>query len=209
MRIRVNIKFPQLIIKRVAIMNFKDVFPYNADDYYQLIDYFEESIDRNFPEVLSEYADGHQYRFSSCGLNLPRGEDNFMRKGPFAWSGDPSLDREPDGFDQLDFKMFIVCFELAVKVYMFNNGNQYEEKMLADLKKLREKYTDAPWIIEHFYGENYYVCDGQGVYTSEHHTEEWGREWYEKYGKYLDFKDVDDIVNTAWNSLQMSINRQQ
>lgn len=181
-------------------MKFKDVFPYKAEEYYQLIYYFEESIKHNMPNVLETYANGRQYRYSSCGLNLPRSGDDFMFKGPFAWSGDPSIDLYPDGFDQLDFKMFIVCFELAVRVYMFNNGGQYKEKMLADLKKLREKYTDISWIIENCYGTEYYVTDNHGVSTGEHHTEEWGREWYEKYGKYLDFEDIDDIVNTAWNS---------
>lgn len=181
-------------------MKFKDVFPYDVKEYFQVIDYFEESVKCDMPNVLETYANGMQYRYNSCGLNLPRGENDFMFKGPFAWSGDPSVNCYPDGFDQLDYKMFIVCFELAVRVYMLNNGGQYKEKMLADLKKLRKKYTDISWIIDNCYGTEYYVTDNNGVCTGEHHTEEWGREWYEKYGKYLDFEDVDDIVNTAWNS---------
>ena len=181
-------------------MKFKDVFPYDEKGYYQVIRYFEESVKRNMPAVLEKYANGSQYRYDSCGLNLPDSDDNFMYKGPFAWSGYPWGDWQPEDFDVIDFKMFIVCFELAARVYMFNNGEQYKEKMLADLKKLREKYTDIPWIIEKCYGTEYYVTDNHGISTGEHHTEEWGREWYEKYGKYLNFEDIDDIVNTAWNN---------
>lgn len=82
-------------------MKFKDVFPYDVKEYFQVIDYFEESVKRDMPNVLETYANGMQYRYNSCGLNLPRGENDFMFKGPFAWSGDPSIDCYPDGFDQL------------------------------------------------------------------------------------------------------------
>ncbi|MEZ3453289.1 MAG: hypothetical protein K1W17_02860 [Oscillospiraceae bacterium] len=182
-------------------MRFIDAFPYEAKDYFQLISYFEKSVDRNFGEILSTYADGHQYRFSSCGLNLPKGHDNLMRKGPFAWAGNPSVNMAPNEFDQLDFKMFIICFELAARVYLFNEKICNDKMTIfSELKKIRERYTDVLWIIEHFYGVDDYVCDDQGIYTGEHHTEEWGREWYEKYGKHLNFEDIDDIVNTAWNN---------
>lgn len=73
-----------------------------------------------------------------------------------------------------------------------------QDKLFADLKKLRKKYSNIEWIIEHCYGEEYYVCDAEGVCTGEHHGKEWGELWYEKYGKYLNFDDVNNIVNAQF-----------
>ena len=73
----------------------------------------------------------------------------------------------------MDFKMFVVCFELAAKVYYLNSGNQ----VTTDIKRLRRNYSDIEWIIERCYGEEYYVTDNQGICTGEHH----GKEWVEKH----------------------------
>lgn len=176
-------------------MKFLDVFPYDKNEYSQVIDYFEKSIGTYFQKILSEYAKGIQYNtFTACCLNLPRNDDNVMRKGPFAWSGCPILKRGEEDFDILDFKMFVVCFELAAKVYYLNSGNQ----VTTDIKRLRRNYSDIGWIIEHCYGEEYYVTDNQGICTGEHHGKEWGEEWYEKYGKFLSFNDVDEIVEAQF-----------
>lgn len=182
-------------------MLFEDVFPYKKDEYSQLIYFFEKSINENWLNVIVKYANGVQYRFDSCGLNLPKSDDNLLRKGPFAWAGNPCLDRSSDGFEQLDFKMFIVCFELATKVYLFNNDAcECRTVILDNMKTLKEKYTNIPWIIDNFYGIEYYVCNNDGICTGEHHGKEWGEMWYEKYGKYLNFDDVDDIVKTQFKA---------
>ena len=158
-------------------MKFLDVFPYDKNEYSQVIDYFEESIGYYFQKILSEFSKGIVCNlFPSCCLNLPDGEDNVMRKGPFVWSGCPILKREEEDFDILDFKMFVVCFELAAKVYYLNSGNQ----VTTELKKLRRNYTDIEWIIEHCYGEAYYVTDNQGICTGEHHGKEWGEKHKEE-----------------------------
>ena len=176
-------------------MKFLDVFPYDKNDYYHVIYYFEESIGYYFQYILSEFAKGIACNpFPSCCLNLPHGDDNVMRKGPFACSGCPISKKEEEDYDVLDFKMFVVCFELAAKVYYLNSGNQ----VTTELKKLRRNYTDIEWIIEHCYGEEYYVNDNQCIYTGEHHGKEWGEEWYEKYGRFLSFDDVDEIVEAQF-----------
>ena len=187
-------------------MRFVDVFPYNRDEYSQVIWFFEECIERDFQAVIDNYAHGHQYGFESCGLNLPNGEDNIMYKGPFAWAGDPSSDMCPDEYDQLDFKMFIICFELAAKVFLLNNSSyEYPMRIFDSLKLIRKNYTNVLWLIEHFYGEEFYVCDNQGVCTGEHHGKEWGEKWYETYGKLLYFDDVDQIVEAQFRQVSLKI----
>ena len=57
-------------------MKFLDVFPYDKNEYSQVIDYFEKSIGTYFQKILSEYAKGIQYNtFTACCLNLPRNDD--------------------------------------------------------------------------------------------------------------------------------------
>lgn len=177
-------------------MKFIDVFPYDRSRYPELIHYFEYAI-RSMPTVLKYFSIGGFLRFDDCGLGIPDGEDDIMREGPFAWYGDPSIIRGPEDFEIIDFKMFIVCVELAVRVFIFNSGKPAEESVLNDLEELKKKYTDVSWIKEHCYGEGM-VYDNQLVQTGEYHGKEWGEEWYEKYGKFLRFDDVDEIVNFAW-----------
>ncbi len=183
-------------------MKFEDVFPYEKDRYPQLIEYFETSLRRfpGFPEVLNSFSRGGCWSFDDCGINIPDGEDELMREGPFAWAGNPFIIRCPEDFEIIDFKMFIVCFELAVRVYIFNHKDQPAENLLKDMKTLREKYTDVSWIKEHCYGEAE-VCDDQLVLTGEYHGKEWGEKWYEKYGRFLRFDDIDEIVNEAGTKL--------
>lgn len=177
-------------------MKFIDVFPYDRYRYPKLIHYFEYAI-RSMPTVLKYFSIGGFLRFDDCGLGIPDGEDDIMREGPFAWYGDPSIIRGPEDFEIIDFKMFIVCVELAVRVFIFNSGKPAEESVLNDLEAFKKKYTDVSWIKEHCYGEGM-VTDDQLVQTGEYHGKEWGEEWYEKYGKFLRFDDVDEIVNFAW-----------
>lgn len=176
-------------------MKFVEVFPYKGKRYNSVIYFFETCIKGQFPKIIDEYADGFLHRFDSCGLILPSGEDNIMRKGPFAWSGCPYIHMEPDDYDELDFKEFIVCFYLAARVYLINNPNCREKEQIYDaLKRLRRNYTDINWIIDHFYGEDEYVCDEQCILTGEVHGKEWGEKWYNSYGKYLCFDDIDELV---------------
>lgn len=180
-------------------MKFEDVFPYEKDRYPQLIEYFEESLKWGMPEVLHYFSIGGFLRLDYCGLGIPHGEDELMREGPYAWAGNPFTIWRPEDDEIIDFKMFIVCCELAVRVYIFNHKDRPTENLFKDLKTLREKYTDVSWIKEHCYGEAK-VCDDQLVLTGEYHGKEWGEEWYEKYGKFLRFDDIDEIVNEAWNN---------
>lgn len=125
-----------------------------------------------------------------------------MRKGPFAWSGCPGLKRTHDDYDELDFKMFIICFQLATEIYLINNINcKFKEQIKSSMKELKSNYTDISWIIEKFYGIEYYVCDDQAICTGEHHGKEWGEQWYENYGKHLYFDDIDTIVDSQINNI--------
>ena len=179
-------------------MKFLDVFPYDKNEYSQVIDYFEESIGYYFQKILSEFSKGIVCNlFPSCCLNLPDGEDNVMRKGPFVWSGCPISKKEEEDYDVLDFKMFVVCFELAAKVYYLNSGNQ----VTTDIKRLRRNYSDIEWIIERCYGEEYYVTDNQGICTGEHHGKEWGEKHKEEIEvfylpPYAPEYNPDELVNS-------------
>lgn len=194
-------------------MKFIDVFPYDKKEYAFIIDFFEEYANyRSFAASFSGWAQGIScplYEFA--GINFP-GDDQQMRCGPNIWEG-PHFALSDQ---ELGYHEFIVIMLLAAKVFLQNmrskgiteyeryinlvNNEEVvhaEEGFLKDVELFRKNFSDVLWIKEHFYGE-YHVTDEHGVLTGEYHGKEWGEEWYEKYGKFLRFDDVDEIVNFAW-----------
>ena len=100
-------------------MKFLDVFPYDKNEYSQVIDYFEKSIGIYFQKILSEFSKGIVCNlFPSCCLNLPHGDDNVMRKGPFVWSGCPILKRGEEDLSFWISKCLLFALNLQQKFFI-------------------------------------------------------------------------------------------
>ena len=67
-------------------MLFEDVFPYDKEDYRQLIRFFSMSINGDMPKVLAGYANGSQYRYDSCGFNLLNTPDEYYVNPEQFWN---------------------------------------------------------------------------------------------------------------------------
>ncbi|MDE7293189.1 MAG: hypothetical protein K2N72_02065 [Oscillospiraceae bacterium] len=198
-------------------MKFEDVFPYDKEefpfkeDYSFVVKFFNEYTEyKNFPEFFEGQAEGIGCGFHEfAGINLPNGEDQNMMCGPRIWEG-PSFCMNDQ---ELDFHQFAVIMLTAARVFLENMREKgiteyrryinlvdntehvyTEKRFLGDIEKFRENFLNVERIKEICYGEDYYVTDDEGVITGEHHGKEWGEEWYEKYGKYLNFDDVDKSI---------------
>ncbi len=198
-------------------MRFEDVFPYDKEEFpfkedNSFVVYFFNMCTeyKYFPEFFEKLANGVGCSLSDdAGINLPNGEDWKMMYGPRIWEGPYFAIEECT----LNFHQFAVIMLTAARVFLENmrekGATEYyrytnlvdntehvytEKRFLGDIEKFRENFLNVERIKEICYGEEYYVCDDEGVITGEYHGKEWGEEWYEKYGKHLNFDDADEIV---------------
>jgi len=194
-------------------MLFEDIFSYNTGKYSFIIAFFNKyTKNERFLFTFSHCAQG----VSSCihefaGIDLPSADYQEMRKGPRIWEGNAIYSLNEC---EVDFHDFAIIMLTAAKVFLNNirenevsegvnlindkyNCSYIQENLIKSIKEFRKNFFNIEWIKENCYGEGY-VTDNCAEPTGEYHGKEWGEKWYETYGKYLNFDDIDDIVETQF-----------
>lgn len=131
-------------------IRFEDQFPYDRDQYYTVIVFFDNMIRRDFTDILRKMREGISSMIcDSIGYELPENEDDDCA---WKYSGCIKLwevcgDNEHSSF--VSFRMFIECLRLAAKIWITNNNmrnpwinSNMEESIDVIEKRYNNYYSD-------------------------------------------------------------------
>lgn len=118
-------------------IRFEDRFPYDREEYYTVILFFDNMIRRDFQTLLRRMKEGISSMLcDTIGYELPENEDDDCE---WKFSGCIELwwvagDAGHEHVFLISFKMFIECLRLAAKIWILNNSMR-NTQVISDLEE--------------------------------------------------------------------------